>query len=268
MNDEFDFNKIVFERMDEVTMWEKFPYWKNVHGFNKSQYFDNLYRIESFDCFKENVTKNRFFFRHPDGWLKDNDNRDSILLRQQIVLSDGTKAGHGYYERTFCQCWSCSDSKRMWEEYAKDYGKGYVKMVSKLDRLMRAFDNTVIFKGYSSSFWAGRVNYSNLDIDNLLIRLKSEEEERAFFDLELISQLYLAKGSSFDFEDEVRFINFFEKDLSGQAYAFVGLKKPLNQILDGIIIDSRLINESLRSEIMSFADKQGIKVLENKISWD
>ena len=157
-------------------MWLQFPYWKNVHGISELEYFLNLYRIEAFDCFKENVKNGRLFFRHPDEWLKGNDELDSILLRLKVILPDGDEVGQGYYKDTFCQCWSREDSKRMWEEYAKDYGKGYIKMVSKLDSLMRAFDDADTFKEYSSSFWAGRVNYSDFDENNSPIHLTIQHE--------------------------------------------------------------------------------------------
>ncbi|MEI8011488.1 MAG: hypothetical protein WCI27_03250 [Candidatus Omnitrophota bacterium] len=246
--------------ISEIEKWNRYPYWKNVHGLTEFQYCDRLFRVEAFEDFKKNVENNRLFFRHPDKWLKD-DKLDSILLRLKVVLPDGTEVFQGYYSEIFCQCWSTADSKEMWEKYGKDHRMGYIKMVASLDSLMRAFDNTTEFKGYSESFAAGAVNYSNFDESTLTIKLNSKSECIAFFNQKVISQLYLEKRSSYGFENEVRFLSLNQKDQRGRDYAYVQVRKPLNQVLQGIIIDSRLKDEILREKIEKFASTNGIKVI-------
>lgn len=262
MFDKIDIRKMLLDRQKEVEKWIKYPYWKNVHGLHEKQYLQDLFRVEAFDNFKENVLNNRLFFCHPDKWIKD-DRLDSILLRLRVILPDGTDVGQGYYKDTFCQCWSKKDSMKMWEEYGKDKNKIYIKMVTNLDNLMRALDDSTQFKGYSSSFWAGVVNYCDFDETMLPIHLKSEDEARIFFDSGLISQLYLEKRSSYDFEEEVRFINFNRKDQDGQDYAFVKLKKNFSNVLTGIIIDPRLKNDEHIKMITAFAENKKIKILKS-----
>jgi hypothetical protein len=255
-----DLRKMIEEGLPELKKWQDYPYWKNVFGLSESQYFTDLFRIEAFDDFKRNIENNTLFFRHPNEWLKD-DRLDSILLRLKIVLPDGTEVRQGYYDDTFCQCWSTEDSTKMWNEYTKDNTKSYIKMVSNVDAIMRAYDDTSEFKGYSSSFYAGVVNSSDFDESSLPIYLKTEQDIFLFFHSELIAQLFLEKRSKYDFENEVRFVFCHQKECRNKSHAFVPLKKSLAEMLKGIIIDPRLKCKEKKYGIIKFATDKGIKIL-------
>jgi hypothetical protein len=261
MNEKVKFKKMLTSRQPDIEMWNKYPYWKNLHRIPSEEFHSKLYRVEAFDNFKNNIENNQLFFSHPNVWLID-DRLDSILLRLNITLPDGTVARQGYYDETFCQCWSIEDSMKMWEEYAKDEKKSYIKMVTNLDSIMKIFDNTSIFKGYSGSFWAGKVNYENFNESDETIKLRSEGESQAFFNTELISKLYLEKRSKFDFENEVRIIAFHRKDRKGMEFAFVepAEGETLAGSLFGIIIDPRLKEKGSIAEIKLFAAEHSIKV--------
>ena len=197
-----------------------------------------IYRIETLEHFRNNYVNNDLYFSHPLVWLKG-DELDSFLVRKRVVLPSSEDVSQGYFDETFCQCWSKANSDKMWEIYGKDPNFFNVAMVSSIDKLMKAFEKPQEINNYSSIFWAVEASYEDFQDDQQPFIL-SEENVLAFFSAQTIASLYSPKRLSYGIENEIRFIVNCRKEDRGKSFTKVKLLDPLTEVLSGLKLDPRL----------------------------
>jgi hypothetical protein len=72
----------------------------------------------------------------------------------------------------------------------------------------------------------------------------------------------LEKRSSYDFENEIRFIATNCKLDTGKDFSLIPVNHDFTEFLDGVIIDPRLDNKKLKEEISQKIKKRGFKIIE------
>lgn len=250
-----------FERVVvELQILNEKPYARNIVP-ESLDCLSQIYRIETLGNFFTNANNKTLYFSHPKKWLAG-DKLDSIILRKKVILPDGLTVDQTYFEDTFCQCWSKKQSKKMWEEYGKDKEYKNVAMVSSVDKVLRTLESPTEILGYSETFWAGEVNYSDFSDDGSNILLRTIVDQMAFFKSKTIASCYLEKRSSYDFENEIRFVATNCKLDTGKDFSLIPVNHDFTEFLDGVIIDPRLDNKKLKEEISQEIKKRGFKIIE------
>ena len=163
----------------------KYPYSRNF----LSKSFDDcetIYRVEKFDDFKSNfsLTADALHFSHPGFWEKE-DPLDSIFLKKELLFPDGTPVRQGYYDVTFCQCWSKTLTQSLWETRGRDHAPDYcnIAMVSSVISLMMSFEWP---KVHSDKFWCVEVEYLDFCDSNGPIALQDNAAVAAWCNAEAV----------------------------------------------------------------------------------
>lgn len=231
------------EMMDkEAVIIGKYPYYKNIlnniipaQGIEVFDKFamQEIYRIESFNHFLDNIKKKQLFFSWPGKW---EDDFDGAFVRTPIhfVKSD-IIAKQSYNRDYFCQCWSGKESAVMWKNFSMNPNE-YIMIVSTVDKIMKS-----IWNDEACGKYVGSVRYCSVAdmIKESFFESKFGASCYLFNEIGMAST-FLYKPDNLFYEKEIRFVaKAVIKQGQQKDNIMIGISGKPADYIDKIIIDPR-----------------------------
>ena len=225
-----EIEKCIKDNLERIEKEREMPWLKDYISVSEEFSEKQIFRIERFENFLENIKEKQLFFRHPSKW---EDPYDSVFVRSKIKFPDGTTAFQSYAKDYFCQCWSTKHTERMWRQYSQSMDG--IMMVSTIRRIMQKIWQN------NCTRYVGKVQYFPIEA------IKSPDFlEKQFghyvdmFNPNGIAKTFLFKDDSYQYEEEVRFIVMEQgKDDRGHVMISCDLK----DVIQEVVVDTRTSDE-------------------------
>jgi hypothetical protein len=182
----------------------------NNNILNKLNLNKRIFRITKLDYVLESLQTNESTFSNPRSW---EDPYDSIFIRSNIRLKDGSIANQNYKNNYFLQCWCYQryESDAMWHIHARPSNENIydkVMIFSNLDNLWKSLWNELdnlrdfeIFLDKIEYIYKKKLLKENF-FKNTFTNSKINEKGLSF----QLASTFLYKTNAYEHENEIRFI--------------------------------------------------------------
>lgn len=227
------------------------PYYKN--KLNHIRPEQQIYRIEPFVRFTDNISNKRLSFTLPKVWQ---DTFDGAFVRTPVYFEQGkVSANHAYRQDYFCQCWSYEELESMWKLLSPNPYET-VMIVSTVDKIMRQ-----IWTDESCGKYVGIVEYQPVENMRKESFFQSEFKASCYVFNEIgMAKTFLFKPDSLSYEKEIRFITRMKAEQEQQKERIMVCisSQPIDYI-DKILVDPRA-SETFESEVRGALSQYGLIV--------
>jgi hypothetical protein len=216
---------------DRQAIINQCPYYKN--KLNDVRPEQQIFRIESFDRFINNIRNRELSFTWPGGWQ---DIFDGVFVRTPVYFKkDDIEAIQDYSQDYFCQCWSYEELEIMWKMWSLCPYET-VMIVSTIDKIMRQ-----IWTDEACGKYVGMIEYHPID------NMRKEEffhsvfgQSWNLFNETGVAQTFLFKPDGLSHEKEVRFVTQIKTE-EGQKKdnIMVCISGQPRDYIDKILVDPR-----------------------------
>ena len=210
-----------------------------------------IYRIFTFERFKELITSNELVLVNPEKW---DDPFENFFLKANAYDSEGNIVDFSNIRKMwYGQCWTLNeDTDAMWRIYSPN--KNGVRISTTARKLFNAiYDENDKFA--SLKYFIGKVNYATKD------ELNTFMNENSFWDIasggrsDGFAKLLCIKREAFQHENEVRIlINESDEEKNKNLNGLCRVKIDKNTLIDDICLDPRLTKneyQEMESDIKS-----------------
>ncbi len=196
-----------------------------------------IYRIFTFDRFKELISSNELVLVNPEMW---DDPFENFFLKANAIDGQGNTVDFSNLrEMWYGQCWTKNeDTDAMWRIYSPD--KNGVRLSTTVRKLFDAlYDEDD--KLASLKYFIGNVDYGTKEVLNNFTKENSFSSIAIGGQNDGFAKLLCIKREAFEHENEVRIlVNEINKEKNKKLNGLYKIKIDINVLIDDICLDPRL----------------------------